>query len=68
MKTASILGFYGMSIGKQLLTFQRIIVPSSSELTVQNKHLSTFLTIPNPEDGSTMILQNICNCLPINIA
>jgi len=57
-----------MSIGMQLLTFQRSIVPSSSELTVQSKHLSTFQMIPNPEDGSTIILQNICNCLPINIA
>ena len=48
MKTASILGFYSMSIGKQLLTFQGIIVPASSELTVQvniYQHFKRFLIL-----------------------
>jgi len=48
MKTASILGFYSTSIGIQLLTFQRIIVPSSSVLTVHvniYQHLKRFLIL-----------------------
>jgi hypothetical protein len=64
----SLLGCYSTSTGKQLLTFQRIIVPSSSGSHSPSKLLPTFQGILNPEDWSTMTLWNVCNYLPVNIA
>jgi len=48
--------------GKQLLTFQRIVVPPSS-----GSSSSRRARVLEPEDEGTAPLQNVSNCLPVNM-
>jgi len=48
--------------GKQLLIFQRTVVPPSS-----GSSNSRSARVLNPEDEGTAPLQNVSNCLPVNV-
>jgi hypothetical protein len=56
---SSLLRYYTMLTGKQLLTFWRGAVPSSSGLSTL-----ALLELLDPEDGGTTVLRNVSNCLP----
>jgi hypothetical protein len=62
-KKSNLLRCYGMltSKYKKLLIFQRnTVAPSLKSIGPQ----TVILGLPDPEDGSTMLLQNISNYLP----
>lgn len=56
---SSLLRYYTMLTGKQLLTFWRGAVPSSS-----GSSTLALLELLDPEEGGTTILWNVSNCLP----